>query len=262
MGGTTRLLLVRHGESVDNVADAALSARGVLQARHLGAHLLERPSPLVVPTHIFASDLQRAYQTAEAIRESFLAAGSDVPEVQRHGDIRETDFGSLEGLPWANPAPAVVPDGWVHPETIEAILLRINRFLETSLFPVVQSHLGDGVDDVERAVVVVAHGALIRQVVNALVTKFTSCNCPVLGLPHGYGTAGFHISWRNTGFFECLIEAATPASLTTSPTAFPSGLKVTIQHMNCVDHLAGLTDAISSAKLDSKQKPIETSVPA
>lgn len=70
---TMRLLLIRHGETVDNVAgvyagsrDSALTAHGVLQAGRLAAHLAEH----VEVDRMFSSDLQRAAITAQAILDA------------------------------------------------------------------------------------------------------------------------------------------------------------------------------------------------
>ncbi len=87
---------MRHGETALNASrrfqgrsDAPLSQRGQEQAEALARALREEPF-----THAFASDLRRAFQTAEII-------------VQPHGltvapdaRLREFDFGLWEGLTW------------------------------------------------------------------------------------------------------------------------------------------------------------------
>lgn len=188
-----------------------------------------------------------------------MAAGEDVPEVQRLQELREKDFGSLEGLYWAKPAPPVT-EGWVEPETPEAIVRRITQFLAAHLFPVVEELLSSGDDD--KAVVVVAHGITLGHFVNALVTQLRSAKCPVHGLPDGGAT-----SWRNTGYLECLFEPLTPGSFDPSHpqaqpriTSFPCDLKATVEHVNCVDHLVGLTKTrggIGSARFDASQKTLD-----
>ena len=193
-----------------------------------------------------------------------MAAGEHLPEVLRLPELREKDFGSLEGMYWAKPAPPV-SEGWVEPETSEAILLRVNQFLAAHLFPVVEELL-DGSGDAGKAVVVVAHGITLSHIVNALVAQLRSGKCPVYGLPDG-GTT----SWRNTGYFECFLEPLTPGSFDpshpqsspsqTQPTIFPSDLKATVERVDCVDHLAGLTKTrggIGSARFDASQKTLDT----
>ena len=65
----TRIIAIRHGETDWNAAariqghtDIALNARGLEQARLAAAALADEPVAAV-----YASDLQRAWQTAEAI---------------------------------------------------------------------------------------------------------------------------------------------------------------------------------------------------
>src|ERR1700761_205792 len=66
-----KLYLIRHGETVDNVAglyagsrDSTLTNHGVEQTERLGEYLARNG---VKFTHVFASPLSRAYKTAEAV---------------------------------------------------------------------------------------------------------------------------------------------------------------------------------------------------
>jgi len=90
----TRLLVVRHGETAWNVegriqghVDIALNALGVAQARALGERLLHDKFDAV-----YASDLQRAYETARfALRDAGRVV---IPEPR----LRERHLGVLQGL--------------------------------------------------------------------------------------------------------------------------------------------------------------------
>src|SRR5438045_6469752 len=91
---TTRLLLVRHGETLANRAyryigtrDDALSTLGQTQATQLADVLSVLPV-----TAVYSSPLQRAYNTALPI------AARHALEVQRVDDLRECNFGAWEGL--------------------------------------------------------------------------------------------------------------------------------------------------------------------
>ncbi len=90
-----RLVLIRHGQSVDNVAgrisgwtDSDLTPIGVEQAA--------RAARYVAATYelraIYASPLRRAYETARALAQ---LTGHEI--VVRH-DLRELHFGDVEGL--------------------------------------------------------------------------------------------------------------------------------------------------------------------
>ncbi|HXL38434.1 MAG TPA: histidine phosphatase family protein [Ktedonobacteraceae bacterium] len=91
---TTRLYLVRHGETMANreyryigTRDDPLSAHGQTQAIQLAEALSGLPVAAV-----YSSPLRRTYHTALpiAVRHSL--------EVQRVEDLRECDFGRWEGL--------------------------------------------------------------------------------------------------------------------------------------------------------------------
>lgn len=91
---TTRLLLVRHSETVANreyryigIRDDPLSTHGQTQAVQLAEALSVLPVAAV-----YTSPLQRAYQTALPI-----ASRHDL-EVQAVADLRECNFGTWEGL--------------------------------------------------------------------------------------------------------------------------------------------------------------------
>jgi broad specificity phosphatase PhoE len=91
----TRLVLIRHGQSVDNVAgrisgwtDSALTQHGIEQARRT-AEFVAMKFKL---SAIYASTLRRAFDTA-----SPLASLTGLPIVVRE-DLRELHFGAIEGL--------------------------------------------------------------------------------------------------------------------------------------------------------------------
>ena len=88
------LVLVRHGETVHNVAgtvqgwqDSALSDKGRDQVQRLAQRLLAHRVDA-----IFSSPLQRARATADAIA---AATGLEVHELE---DLREMNYGGWEGM--------------------------------------------------------------------------------------------------------------------------------------------------------------------
>ena len=90
----TTLYLIRHGESEGNLraaflghTDLPLTEKGRAQARKTAAFLAEKK-----PDVIYASDLMRAYQTAEATAERF-----GMPIVKEQG-LREIFAGEWEDL--------------------------------------------------------------------------------------------------------------------------------------------------------------------
>jgi len=90
----TEIILVRHGETVWNLEkryqgqlDSPLTERGMAQAEAIAARLECCPFD-----HLYASDLGRAWKTAEAIARS--TGHEIVPEPR----LRERDFGIFHGL--------------------------------------------------------------------------------------------------------------------------------------------------------------------
>lgn len=103
------LFLIRHGETVDNVAglyagvrDSALTNHGVEQARRLGEHFAKEDVHVAF-THIFASPLSRAYKTAQAIQTAQaklktkdlgqVEENTRKVEIVRVSELIEQDFG-------------------------------------------------------------------------------------------------------------------------------------------------------------------------
>ena len=161
-----RLLLARHGRTEWNEtgryqgsSDVGLSSGGLQEAEALGRRLAgERIDA------IYCSDLKRAVETAEAV-----ARGRDLKLIT-HKELREIDFGGLEGLTfgeidrrypgidwWTARDPDMkLPQG----ESVSQLAKRVRRFL---------AELGGHSD--EETALVVAHGGTLRAVI-----------CLVLGL--------------------------------------------------------------------------------
>lgn len=98
---TTRLLLVRHGQTAWNAdgrfmgqMDIGLNETGQRQAEAVGRRLAwERPQA------IYASDLQRAWQTALCVHRSITesCAPDEPPPLISEPRLREMNFGEWEG---------------------------------------------------------------------------------------------------------------------------------------------------------------------
>lgn len=92
----TRIVLIRHGETawnretrIQGHTDIPLSSLGLAQAARLAEALADEDLEAV-----YASDLSRARQTAEAV------AGSRGLSVRLDAGLRERAFGCFEGLSW------------------------------------------------------------------------------------------------------------------------------------------------------------------
>ncbi|KAF4840845.1 putative phosphoglycerate mutase GpmB [Colletotrichum siamense] len=264
--GAIHLYLVRHGESVDNVAnlyagsrDASLTSHGVLQARRLGTHLAARTASAPV-SHIFASNLQRAYRTAEAVCDalssppnategeaSSTTTGRRV-EVVQLAELREKHFGSGEGQKVGARA---VGERHVGAETSEAMFTRAKRFVDEYLGPIFACV--DEAEEGAESVVVVAHGIILGVLVRALrsAKNFgTVVASPEDQLP---------LAWSNTGYVELLVAPVAPPSKEPATAPMWPSLSIKTVAVNSTEHLQGLKKTrggIGSAKFDEKQKTL------
>jgi len=153
----TRIIAIRHGETAWNVdtrlqghLDIALNDVGLWQAQRVAQALADEPIDA-----IYASDLLRAWQTAQAI-----AQVAKCP-LQPHTGLRERGFGAFEGKTYAEIEttwPALsqlwrkrVPD-WAPPGG-ESLLTMRERVLTTASSLAAQ-HIGG-------QMVLVAHGGVM-----------------------------------------------------------------------------------------------------
>jgi probable phosphoglycerate mutase len=158
----TLVYLARHGESDWNVAgrwqghaDRPLTARGRRQADELAMRLAGVPLDAV-----YASDLRRAWETAEPV------AAAHGLEVMRLRELREVDVGSWSGLTQRE-AEERFPDGyrrwrdqlgtgWDDGETYEEMGARVVGAVQR----LARRHDGG-------TVLVVSHGGAIRAILAA-----------------------------------------------------------------------------------------------
>lgn len=188
---TTRVVLVRHGESNATVRRVVggprtcdgLSDLGVRQAERLRERLAETGE--ITATRLFASAYPRARETAEIIAPSL---GLDVevdPDFGEHDPGPECDgmtfqaFVDAHGMPdWENDPHAIsFPGG----ETIAEFGLRVG----TAFSRIVRSHAGG-------VIVIVCHGGVIDGIMRVALRTAP--------------TGGFEIHTRNTSLTE-LVRA-------------------------------------------------------
>jgi broad specificity phosphatase PhoE len=249
------LYLVRHGETVDNVAglyagvrDSALTNHGVEQARRLGHHFRRSNVRL---SHVFASPLSRALKTAEAVvaaqkdLEGDTATADASPEIGivQVPDLIEQNFGFYEGKAFQARADArkiikgVQYDqhrndaGFVDVESKESMCKRADAFIDEHLVPLF--FLAEA--SMRSTVLVVSHGILLgnlwRRILARLPAKSVSVDANTtvvkgnLILEHLGG-------WSNTGYLHLMFSympvparsdqeessAVSPKAPSTSPT--------------------------------------------
>ncbi|WP_395849738.1 histidine phosphatase family protein [Cystobacter fuscus] len=131
--GVTRMVLVRHGQPVEEARgrcygrlDVGLSSSGRLQAEHAARFLAEAPL-----SRVYASPLRRAVESAAPLAQLKGLA------VDMEAAFQELDFGLLEGLTYeevekrypevfaewmAHPTRVRFPEGESYPELRERVL--------------------------------------------------------------------------------------------------------------------------------------------
>ena len=200
----TRILAVRHGETawnrdtrIQGHTDIALNEHGRWQAARLAQALREEPIHA-----IYASDLSRAFDTAQAV------ARLHGQPVQRNPGLRERHFGRFEGRTWAEletdwPAEAQawrqrVPD--FAPAGGESLLQLQARVVDT-VTELAARHPGE-------QVLVVAHGGVLDILYRAATRlelqaprSWTLTNTAInrlLWSPEGLSLVG----WADTGHLQ------------------------------------------------------------
>lgn len=267
-----KLFLIRHGETIDNVAqlyagtrDSALTNHGVLQAERLGQYLTKRGLRF---THLFSSDLQRAHKTADALS----AAQTNKPDkklpVKQVKLLREQNFGFYEGKPfYARPsgsnksgkeehrAQHNQEPGFQDVEPKESLMSRADMFTHEYLLPLICKDSGSR----EYTVAVVSHGIILNYLWRSILKLFaqrTVALAPGLSV----GAAGTSTpleylgGWSNTGYLELDIQ---PVMSSKAPAV---RLRMIIKAVNGKEHLQGLkrTRGVGSGKHDEGQKKIES----
>ncbi|KAL9481063.1 hypothetical protein ACSS6W_005849 [Trichoderma asperelloides] len=245
------LFLIRHGETVDNVAgiyagsrDSGLTSHGVLQIRRLATHLAERQESTL--KFIYSSDLQRAVKTAEAIAaEQRRVCSRDIPVVE-FAELREKDFGSDEGLKFGD-SRGRAPDS----ETAESMKARVDAFLDQRLLPLLSSQP----DDASSACAIVSHGIILGVLYRELCARVSRGGITVDPNPSAASSLISPPFWDNTGFLECTVSMNSAGA--DEDKSLP--LRLHVQRVNCTVHLKDLKKTrggIGSAAYDEKQRTL------
>ncbi|EUC50401.1 hypothetical protein COCMIDRAFT_857 [Bipolaris oryzae ATCC 44560] len=223
MARSIRLFLIRHGETVDKIAqvyagsrDSALTNHGYQQATRLGLYL---QSLGLTFTHLFSSHLQRAVKTAGKIREAQLTPVGDngtvraAPKVVQLPALAEKDFGSMEGKksnsrPFETGAPGKdhhrqknnPTAGFADAESKESMARRADAFIEEYLLPL----FDDSSTNFTPVIAIVSHGIFLSTLWKRILLRLPRrriCLSSSIG-----GTARQSLEhlggWSNTGYLE------------------------------------------------------------
>lgn len=222
---------------------------------------------------MFASDLKRAVETAQAIVDAQLgekpvatvvptvatatadargqSSENEAPklDILQLPELRERDFGAGEGAKFgADLSRAGV-------ESREAMRQRAERFVANHLAPLLRP-AADRPTDVEH-VVVVAHGLILDSLLRVLLVQFGTVSREETKLA----------AWSNTGYAELVARfvPGRPDGMSGNRTASPSPLtprtSLAVVGVNILTHLEGLKKTrggIGSAKFDKRQRTVDS----
>ncbi|KAJ6109356.1 hypothetical protein N7486_001590 [Penicillium sp. IBT 16267x] len=252
--------------------DSALTNHGTLQIEYLAKHFASKSIHF---GRVFASDLSRASLTATGIC-LHQPQDHDIPMTPiLTSDLRERDFGSLEGIRIqsanirseagsAGSTNTLSNDGSTHieSETVISMRQRATSFLNEHFLPLLFDYPGT-----ESNIAIVSHGVFLRVLWNRLVDFFDPMNISLAtgDASRDHGPAAlFSPSWSNTGFMTLLIQPSQPPqeqnASSPSTDALLNGWAMRIVAVDSKEHLAGLhrtRGGIGSAIHDSRQKRID-----
>ncbi|KAF2005051.1 phosphoglycerate mutase-like protein [Amniculicola lignicola CBS 123094] len=215
MAQQVKLFLIRHGETVDNVAqvyagttDSVLTNHGYQQATRLGLHFKAMGLSF---THLFSSHLQRAATTAGLIQEAQVALPAtdrSVPNVVQLPVLMEQDFGFYEGKKWYDKRddPKATP-GFVDIESKESLAQRADAFLDSHLLPLLNSSTGP----TSKVIAVVSHGIMLSTLWKRLLARLPHHSvtfAPELLANTRAPTLEHLGGWSNTGYLELHMQYA------------------------------------------------------
>ena len=264
-----RLLLIRHGETVDNVAaiyagvrDSALTTHGVLQTQRLASYLA---SAGVKITHIYSSDLQRAFKTAEAVRIAQSPAPAETVKLEM---LREQDFGWWEGKFIAKGGRDAQREKYGKDEGFADLESKASMKARMAVF--IDSHLVDHMHNrgEKDTVAVVAHGIILSFLWRGILRRFDARDVSLDSGAIDVGHRGLEYlgGWSNTGYLD--LEIKSKPSLEVASVLEPNAAQsdvISVSGPKSVqdDCFESLTEPINPpmlADLDSVVPPLGTAI--
>jgi broad specificity phosphatase PhoE len=185
------------------VTDSPLTNHGALQIDCLAEYFSNQGLRF---TKVFSSDLKRASATAQALchiscpeQRSYQEAGI-IPILSP--DIRERNFGSLEGQCWSTAIPSKPHQALKAKESESSMKARATKFLDENILPHLVNAKAGG-----EILAVVSHGIILTVLYRCLSSLFSQED---IHLPPHTDKGDFSM-WSNTGFLELdITELTTP----------------------------------------------------
>ncbi|OQE18119.1 hypothetical protein PENFLA_c022G02648 [Penicillium flavigenum] len=255
-----QLYLIRHAETVHNVGkvlagttDSALTNHGMAQVNCLAHYFVSNSTEF---TTVFSSDLRRARITAEGVCHAQVSPSDETPlQPILTRNLREKDYGSMEGSFWNTSPPSPRPRDWVIPESKASMRQRAENFFNKHLLPLLMRDPHS-----QQNIAVVAHGIILQELWSYFIEIFNPADTKVAPGICDTNMTTLHRKpvWSNTGYMTVSITP-NPTEKTMLPTIMP-GFAFVVLGIDDKKHLANLRrtkGGIGTSAHDAKQKRID-----
>lgn len=207
-------------------------------------------------TTVFSSDLSRASITAEGVCRAQVSSAGETPlQPKLTPNLREKDYGSMEGCFWKTPPPLSRPRDWVLPETKASMRKRAKSFFDELLLPIlIRDPHG------RQNIAVVAHGIILQELWSYFIEIFNPADTKVAPGICDTNMTTHHTKpvWSNTGYMTILITPH-PTERAMLPNVMPNFAFVVLG-IDDKKHLANLhrtRGGVGTAAHDVKQRKID-----
>ncbi|KGO53572.1 Histidine phosphatase superfamily, clade-1 [Penicillium expansum] len=243
----------RGSEAQAGTTDSALTNHGMAQINCLAQHFVSNSTKFMT---VFSSDLSRARITAEEVCRAQVSPSGETPlQPILTQNLREKDYGSMEGRFWKTSPPLPRPRDWVMPESKASMRKRAEKFCDEHLLPLLICDPHD-----QQNVAIVAHGIILQELWSYFTEIFNPADTK--GAPGicdtDMSTVHNKPIWSNTGYMTIRITP-NATERTMLPTAMP-GFAFVILSIDDKRHLANLhrtRGGVGTAAHDTKQRKID-----
>ena len=251
IGVLTWLALTSCGRA--GTTDSPLTNHGVAQINCLAQHFVSNSTKF---TTVFSSDLSRARITAEGVCHAQIPSSGEAPlQPIFTRNLREKDYGSMEGRFWNTSPPSPRPRDWVIPESKASMRKRAESFIDEHLLPLLMRDPHG-----QQNIAVIAHGIILQEIWAYCIEIFNSTDTQVAPGMYDTNMTTLHRkpTWSNTGYMTILITPDTTRR-NMLRTIIP-GFAFVVLSIDEKKHLANLhrtRGGVGTAAHDVKQRKID-----
>lgn len=205
---------------------------------------------------VFSSDLSRARITAEGICRAQVSPSGETPlQPILTRNLREKDYGSMEGRFWKTSPPSPMPRDWVIPESRASMRKRVENFFDEHLLPLLMRDPHG-----RQNIAVVAHGVILQELWTYFIEIFNPADTNVAPRICDTDMTTLHRKpvWSNTGYMT-LVITPNVRERNMLPTIIPdfAFLVLSIDDKRHLANLHRTRGGVGTAAHDTKQRKID-----